>query len=783
MKLFLCCIAIVLVGANLPNLWAQSRPFTVADDITMERFTEPSAAEGSPNASFSPDGKHFAIVTSKGILQSDEIESTLTVFNSGEVRAFLSGGSERIPPLRRVHFSLSATLSREQDPTYASTIMDLRWSADSKYLYFIGESSGDRRLYRWKVAAGMPVTLTDPGMSVVRFTVGTNEFVYSAWSSKRSAVAVGDTGAINADARSVTGGSIRHILFPEMDPRPTRRRLWVFRDQGISHLTKPIPAPSEVDVNLGREAFSLSPDGKFLIRVRPVTVIAQDWSQYLPVPGFEYLKIEPGKLNSIAPDNLLRLREYSLLDIKTGVEIPLISAPVAFALAYGGDSTAVWSSNGKQILLTNSFLPLNNVDPADAVKRQSPCSLVAVQLTSRSVTCVVYAKELGEGHILGSTITFTEDSNAFSFAVSRGKGGEEHKAYIRENGVYRPANVADLRQEASKASLENHSLRVFVKQSLNGLPTLWATDAATMQTKQLWDPNPQLTRLEFGKASIFRWRDHTGHDWEGGLVLPVGYTAGKRYPLVIQIYNFDATRFMTDGLFPTAMAARALASDGIVVLQMQRRFPHTFDDSEAQAHIEAFSSATDTLSRQGLIDPHRVGLVGFSATSWYVEEALIQDPDRYAAATIAEGIDISYMQYCLWGTSNPALAGEFEKFIGSKPLGKGLSLWVEKAPGFHLDRVETPLRIEAMQPASILGEWELYSSLERQGKPVDLIYFPKGDHVHQRPLERLASQQGDVDWFRFWLQGYEDPAPSKKEQYLRWEAMRTTVALKSEESK
>ena len=241
MKLCLCCIVIVLVGASLTNVWAQSRPFTVADDITMERFTEPSGAEGSPNASFSPDGKHFVTVTSKGVLQSDEIESTLTVFSSGEVRAFLSGRGGGIPPLRRVLFSLRATLSREQDPTYASTITDTQWSRDSNYLYFIGESSHDRRLYRWRVEEnGAPVTLTGPGTSVARFAVRKNEVVYSAWNSNESVAAADGTSTINADARSVTGESIRHILFPDMDPRPTRRNLWVFRDQGSSHLTKPI---------------------------------------------------------------------------------------------------------------------------------------------------------------------------------------------------------------------------------------------------------------------------------------------------------------------------------------------------------------------------------------------------------------------------------------------------------------------------------------------------------------------------------------------------------------
>jgi hypothetical protein len=36
----------------------------------------------------------------------------------------------------------------------------------------------------------------------------------------------------------------------------------------------------------------------------------------------------------------------------------------------------------------------------------------------------------------------------------------------------------------------------------------------------------------------------------------------------------------------------------------------------------------------------------------------------------------------------------------------------------------------------------------------------------------MASQQGNVDWFRFWLQGYEDPDSAKTSQYTRWRQLR-----------
>ena len=40
------------------------------------------------------------------------------------------------------------------------------------------------------------------------------------------------------------------------------------------------------------------------------------------------------------------------------------------------------------------------------------------------------------------------------------------------------------------------------------------------------------------------------------------------------------------------------------------------------------------------------------------------------------------------------------------------------------------------------------------------------------PAERMASQGLSVDWFRFWMQGYEDSDPAKAEQYRRWQELR-----------
>lgn len=334
-----------------------------------------------------------------------------------------------------------------------------------------------------------------------------------------------------------------------------------------------------------------------------------------------------------------------------------------------------------------------------------------------------------------------------------------------------PFNKSPSGLNASKEEV-NKNIQLVVEQTLNNPPTLWMVDKQTGYSSQIWNPNPQFAHIQFGQASVYHWKDRSGYEWTGGLVKPVDYVPGRRYPLIIQMYNFYPDEFMTDGMDPTAFAARELASAGFVVLQVQRKPFHAFNDAEAQEHLEGYRSAIEHLAEDGLIDIHKVGVIGFSWTCWYVENALSKAPNMFAAATIADGVDHSYLSYHLFDISSPALQEQDDRIIGAEPFGEGLKRWMEFAPGFHLDKVKTPLRIEAINPLSLLGEWEIYSSLAMQNKPVDLIYFPVGTHIHQRPLERLESQQGDVDWFRFWLQGYRDPDPAKRSQYQRWDDLK-----------
>jgi hypothetical protein len=55
---------------------------------------------------------------------------------------------------------------------------------------------------------------------------------------------------------------------------------------------------------------------------------------------------------------------------------------------------------------------------------------------------------------------------------------------------------------------------------------------------------------------------------------------------------------------------------------------------------------------------------------------------------------------------------------------------------------------------------------------VELYFYPNEAHQPDHPLARISSLQRNLDWYRFWLQGYERPNPEEPQQYVRWRELR-----------
>jgi len=305
--------------------------------------------------------------------------------------------------------------------------------------------------------------------------------------------------------------------------------------------------------------------------------------------------------------------------------------------------------------------------------------------------------------------------------------------------------------------------------------------------------NPQFSTLRAASVETVQWRTTEGLNVSGLLFLPPDYVPGRRYPLVIQTKG-DSGWFACDSgaNHDPSFAPQPIASSGMMYLarsfdenwnmqQEEDKRPTGYPGgiSEAVQQVDIWDSAVDALDKRGLIDPSKVGIIGFSRTGWYVEFALFHSRVHYAAATVTDNVQYSLGDYWLI----PGFAHAGEQMYGGPPYGKTLENWQKYSISFNLDKVHTPLLMEEMGdnvhddvpysiPIGLAVRFEISKGLASLGKPVELYYYPDEGHQLDHPRARRATMQRNLDWYRFWLQGYEDGDPSKKEQYKRWRAMK-----------
>jgi dipeptidyl aminopeptidase/acylaminoacyl peptidase len=312
---------------------------------------------------------------------------------------------------------------------------------------------------------------------------------------------------------------------------------------------------------------------------------------------------------------------------------------------------------------------------------------------------------------------------------------------------------------------------IVIVEDLNTPPEIYVSRKGGGR-KLLLDLNPQFADLQLGHVELIHWKTTDGRRVQGGLYLPPDYVPGKQYPLVIQTHGLKPDRFSMDGLadWVTGFAARPLAAKGFVVLQAAMFASNTSE--EGPKEMDSFEGAIDCLDARGLIERDHVGIVGFSRSTYHVAYTLTHSKYSFGAAVLTDGMDAGYFVHLVFGDNDDVTVNG-----GELPFGPGLQPWLANAPDLNLDKIRTPLLLEAHgASAGVLNFWSWYIGLRELDRPVDFVYLPDAPHEIVKPWEQNVAQQGLIDWFSFWLKGERDPNVAKDEQYVRWNELRQQLA-------
>lgn len=589
-------------------------------------------------------------------------------------------------------------------------IRAVQWSRDSRQVYFLGCNRSQRsQIYSVVIQERRLVQLTNHRTTIRGYGLSQNGRLFFLADSRK--------GNKHFFAEKPLGTVITDQSLIALLNNVNRTE---DRDPELFEINRGVEKEIALPPNFHAEGLWPSPGGDHLIVSSHMEAgeLPKEWGNY-SFPGAAWAQ---SMFHSRFPSQRTPFMRYVLVNVESG------QYRSVWPGAHWADSPVAWSSNGNWIYLKQMYIPLDESSTVSLAERLKTAFDIRVDI-----------------------------SNHHWEIVTSGN-------WPSDKPICTPIDIG-------------------LRQDLNTPPRIFARDLKSGRDAELLDLNPQFKTLRMGRVDIVSWKVR-GVKIKAGLYFPPDYVREKKYPLVIQTHGFNESRFSMDGMneWSSSFAARPLAAKGILVLQT-----YSFADAESHQTVAndrtlgsteqesfrtfaklVYESAIEELDRRGLILSERVGISGFSRTVWFVAYTLTHTDRRFAAAVLTDGIDAGYFQYIAFRQA------EFDLDNGSAPFGtEGIEQWGKESPGFNLARVHTPVRLVSLDTSlGILEAWEWFTGLSILNRPVDLVVIPNGVHLLEKPHDRAVAMNGVVDWFRFWLQGEEDPSKEKTAQYIRWRLLK-----------
>lgn len=304
-------------------------------------------------------------------------------------------------------------------------------------------------------------------------------------------------------------------------------------------------------------------------------------------------------------------------------------------------------------------------------------------------------------------------------------------------------------------------------------PRLERVDLRDGARAVLFDPNARLAHDMAGiHAQVLRWADAGGRQYTGQFY-PARRTDGRAPPLFVTYYRcMGFARGGSGDEWPLA----TLAEHGIATLCINAP---AFPSDAAERYglgLSAVASAVDRLAAQGRIDRHRIGMGGISFGSEVTMWTLIHS--RLIAAASLASPTTSPLYYQLGSNIGDAFASLLRSNWQLGTPSETPAQWQQISPTLNLDRIAAPVLLQLPEQEYMHG-LDYIVPMARDGMAEAYLY-PDEPHNKFQPRHKLSVYARNLDWFRFWLLGEEDPAPAKAGQYARWRAMRPSAAAQQQ---
>lgn len=313
----------------------------------------------------------------------------------------------------------------------------------------------------------------------------------------------------------------------------------------------------------------------------------------------------------------------------------------------------------------------------------------------------------------------------------------------------------------------SHDAAFCVSAAAGSPPRLEQIDLESGRRRTIFDPNAGMRAAYRPKVEQLSWSGSHGRSFHGTLLAAPG-TPLRRAPLFVNYYKCDGFLRGGEG---DEWPVPALLDAGFAVACINAASFTGPQDAVAtyRAGLDGVRTLVSELGRRGLIDQRKVAMGGFSFGS-EVATWIAMHSNVLAALSIASA---QYEQGAYWidtlGAPDRAKMIRDAWHLGSPD--ETPARWRMVSPAMNASSIHaaTIMQLPEQEARRIP---ELATRLIASRTPAELFAFPDEDHLVVQPRHRAVIYQRNLDWFRYWLQGYVDRDPAKADQYRRWDALK-----------
>lgn len=271
------------------------------------------------------------------------------------------------------------------------------------------------------------------------------------------------------------------------------------------------------------------------------------------------------------------------------------------------------------------------------------------------------------------------------------------------------------------------------------------------------DFSKTLANVEVGQVSDFSFTTQRGDTITGYSILPYGYDAQKKFPLIVYYYGgCTPTSRLLEFFYPL----QVMAGQGYCILVLNPSGTIGFGQEFSARHVRAWGKRTAEDIIEGVqafckanawIDSTKIGCMGASYGG-FMTQYLLTQTDMFAAAISHAGISniASYWGGGYWGYSYNEVAA-----MNSYPWNDP-ELYVKQSPLFMADRINTPLllmhgTVDTNVPTN--ESQQMFTALKILGKDVTYIQVNGANHVVTDFNKREQCRATIFAWFARLLKG------------------------------